>query len=111
MNPEKSRVSAMLFIFAVFLFSSFFNCFLRLKFWPPTLLFTTFSLLTSILSLSPNIKYSPNDFVICRWVNRKDPEGKNIFGGGFLGLDNIGKHGMLNQINTVECLGCIWCFR
>ena len=24
------------------------------------------------------------------WVNRKDPEGKNIFGGGFLGLDNIG---------------------
>ena len=25
-----------------------------------------------------------------RWVNRKDPEGKNIFAGGFLGLDNIG---------------------
>ena len=24
------------------------------------------------------------------WVNRKDPDGKNIFGGGFLGLDNIG---------------------
>lgn len=24
------------------------------------------------------------------WVNRKDPNGKNIFGGGFLGLDNIG---------------------
>jgi len=24
------------------------------------------------------------------WVNRKDPGGKNIFGGGFLGLDNIG---------------------
>lgn len=24
------------------------------------------------------------------WVNRKDPKGKNIFGGGFLGLDNIG---------------------
>jgi hypothetical protein len=24
------------------------------------------------------------------WVNRKDPEGKHIFGGGFLGLDNIG---------------------
>lgn len=36
----------MLFIFAVLLFSSFFKCFLRLKFWPPTLLFTTFSLLT-----------------------------------------------------------------
>ena len=24
------------------------------------------------------------------WVNRKDPEGKNLFSGGFLGLDNIG---------------------
>jgi hypothetical protein len=24
------------------------------------------------------------------WVNRKDPDGNNIFGGGFLGLDNIG---------------------
>ena len=24
------------------------------------------------------------------WVNRKDTEGKNIFQGGFLGLDNIG---------------------
>jgi len=24
------------------------------------------------------------------WVNRKDPTGRNIFGGGFLGLDNIG---------------------
>jgi hypothetical protein len=24
------------------------------------------------------------------WVNRKDPEGSNIFQGGFLGLDNIG---------------------
>src|SRR5262245_14929278 len=24
------------------------------------------------------------------WVNRKDAEGKGIFGGGFLGLDNIG---------------------
>uniref|UniRef100_F6ZBA8 Uncharacterized protein n=3 Tax=Ciona intestinalis TaxID=7719 RepID=F6ZBA8_CIOIN len=24
------------------------------------------------------------------WVNRKDPEGKNVFSGGFLGLDNIG---------------------
>ena len=26
-----------------------------------------------------------------RWVNRKDPTGKNIFTGGFLGLDNIGR--------------------
>ena len=24
------------------------------------------------------------------WVNRKDPDGKNVFSGGFLGLDNIG---------------------
>jgi len=24
------------------------------------------------------------------WTNRKDPEGNNLFGGGFLGLDNIG---------------------
>ncbi len=24
------------------------------------------------------------------WVNRKDPQGKNLFQGGFLGLDNIG---------------------
>ena len=24
------------------------------------------------------------------WVNRKDPTGNNIFGGGFLGMDNIG---------------------
>jgi hypothetical protein len=24
------------------------------------------------------------------WINRKDPEGKNVYAGGFLGLDNIG---------------------
>ena len=24
------------------------------------------------------------------WVNRKDSEGRNVFQGGFLGLDNIG---------------------
>jgi hypothetical protein len=24
------------------------------------------------------------------WVNRKDPDGKNLFSGGFLGLDNVG---------------------
>src|SRR5271157_4074566 len=24
------------------------------------------------------------------WVNRKDPDGRNVFQGGFLGLDNIG---------------------
>ena len=27
---------------------------------------------------------------IFRWINRKDLEGRNIFTGGFLGLDNIG---------------------
>ena len=30
------------------------------------------------------------DLYLWRWVNRKDPDGKNIFTGGFLGLDNIG---------------------
>ena len=24
------------------------------------------------------------------WVNREDPDGRNVFSGGFLGLDNIG---------------------
>ena len=24
------------------------------------------------------------------WVNRKDPDGLNVFQGGFLGLDNVG---------------------
>ena len=24
------------------------------------------------------------------WANRKDPDGDNLFGGGFLGLDNVG---------------------
>jgi hypothetical protein len=27
---------------------------------------------------------------LCRWVNRKDQGGSNVFEGGFLGLDNIG---------------------
>jgi hypothetical protein len=27
---------------------------------------------------------------LCRWVNRKDQGGNNVFEGGFLGLDNIG---------------------
>lgn len=27
---------------------------------------------------------------LCRWVNRKDSGGHNVFEGGFLGLDNIG---------------------
>ena len=29
-------------------------------------------------------------FVLCRWVNRKDPLDRNLFAGGFLGLDNVG---------------------
>ena len=31
--------------------------------------------------------------MVVRWVNRKDPSGKNVFSGGFLGLDNIGRKG------------------
>jgi hypothetical protein len=38
--------------------------------------------------------YSPGGTLslnaICRWVNRKDQGGLNVFEGGFLGLDNIG---------------------
>jgi hypothetical protein len=32
------------------------------------------------------------------WVNRKDPSGKNVFQGGFLGLDNIGVFDRSNAI-------------
>jgi hypothetical protein len=35
------------------------------------------------------IKYREFD-VSLQWVNRKDRDGKNVFEGGFLGLDNIG---------------------
>ncbi len=34
------------------------------------------------------------------WVNRKDGEGKNIFEGGFLGLDNIGVFDRSNALPT-----------
>jgi hypothetical protein len=34
------------------------------------------------------------------WVNRKDPSGKNVFGGGFLGLDNIGIFDRSAQLPT-----------
>ncbi|WP_443029262.1 MGH1-like glycoside hydrolase domain-containing protein [Spirulina sp. CS-785/01] len=34
------------------------------------------------------------------WVNRKDTEGKNIFEGGFLGLDNIGVFDRSSQLPT-----------
>jgi hypothetical protein len=34
------------------------------------------------------------------WVNRKDPAGKNVFVGGFLGLDNIGVFDRSAQLPT-----------
>jgi hypothetical protein len=34
------------------------------------------------------------------WVNRKDPAGRNVFGGGFLGLDNIGVFDRSAQLPT-----------
>lgn len=48
------------------------------------------------------------------WVNRKDPEGKNVFEGGFLGLDNISvfdrsaplpQGGHLNQADGTSWMG------
>ena len=53
-------------------------------------------------------------------MNRKDPNGRNIFGGGFLGLDNIGKNtrviwsaggggrgGSVSCNDYFEYLGCV----
>src|SRR5205807_356969 len=34
------------------------------------------------------------------WVNRRDPQGKNVFAGGFLGLDNIGVFDRSAQLPT-----------
>ena len=34
------------------------------------------------------------------WVNRKDAEGRNVFQGGFLGLDNIGVFDRSAQLPT-----------
>jgi hypothetical protein len=34
------------------------------------------------------------------WINRKDPEGRNVFAGGFLGLDNIGIFDRSAQLPT-----------
>jgi hypothetical protein len=34
--------------------------------------------------------FEPLVLMLCWWMNRKDSEGKGIFNGGFLGLDNIG---------------------
>jgi hypothetical protein len=51
------------------------------------------------------------------WVNRKDVTGKNIFGGGFLGLDNIGVFdrskplptgGVLDQADGTAWM-CVFC--
>ncbi|HWI59171.1 MAG TPA: glucosidase, partial [Bacillota bacterium] len=39
------------------------------------------------------------------WVNRKDPEGKNLFAGGFLGLDNIGVFDRSQPLPTGGHLG------
>ena len=34
------------------------------------------------------------------WVNRKDADGKNVFEGGFLGLDNVGAFDRSTQLPT-----------
>ena len=34
------------------------------------------------------------------WLNRKDPSGRNVFAGGFLGLDNIGVFDRSSQLPT-----------
>jgi hypothetical protein len=53
------------------------------------------------------------------WVNRKDVEGKNIFSGGFLGLDNIGvfdrsalpfPHGRVEQADATAWMA-FYCLR
>jgi Glycosyl hydrolase family 63 C-terminal domain len=38
------------------------------------------------------------------WVNRKDPTGKNLFSGGFLGLDNIG---VFDRSRPLPCGGSL----
>ena len=46
------------------------------------------------------------------WVNRKDPNGKNVFAGGFLGLDNIGvfdrSHGLPYGAEIEQADGTAW---
>ncbi len=46
------------------------------------------------------------------WVNRKDSEGRHVFGGGFLGLDNIGvfdrSHAMPNGGTLHQADGTAW---
>jgi len=38
------------------------------------------------------------------WVNRKDPQGRHIFAGGFLGLDNIG---LFDRSRPLPAGGCL----
>src|SRR5262249_50485424 len=38
------------------------------------------------------------------WVNRKDPTGRNVFAGGFLGLDNIGVFDRSRPLPTGDAL-------
>src|SRR5206468_9771044 len=49
------------------------------------------------------------------WVNRKDAEGRNIFQGGFLGLDNIGVFDRSAPLPTggfiSQCDGTSWMAR
>ncbi len=46
------------------------------------------------------------------WINRKDPGGRNIFEGGFLGLDNIGvfnrSHRFDDETNLEQADGTAW---
>ncbi len=45
------------------------------------------------------------------WVNRQDAEGRNLFGGGFLGLDNIGVFDRslpLNGVQLQQADGTAW---
>ena len=39
---------------------------------------------------TPPVLFTDNETNFTWWVNRKDALGKNLFAGGFLGLDNIG---------------------
>jgi hypothetical protein len=38
------------------------------------------------------------------WVNREDPQGRNVFAGGFLGMDNIGVFDRSKPLPTGGCL-------
>jgi hypothetical protein len=46
------------------------------------------------------------------WINRKDPTGHNLFGGGFLGLDNIGvfdrSHPLPPGVTLLQADGTAW---